>query len=168
MSVHSLKFVDPKMVKTVVEGVIIPIFSGITNKVRDCGHIVIIGPIMTSNDGPYPSKYSTEPVVIYQRNIGTERENWELPFDEIAQCKPLQIWQERNTPGHMTSQAHMLFDGDTPFWGAHREGMLVVGFSGIQPHYDQMLCKITAAAIVARAEEAKQQWLRDNPGKCFL
>ena len=168
--INPLKFIDPEMVESVVKDVVTPIFNRITERARDCGHIVIIGPMMTiSNNEFYPSKHSIKPIVIYQESIGsTAKVSWEFPFDEIAQCKALQIWQERNTPGHMSSQAHMLFEGDTPFWGAHREGMLVVGFSGIQSHYDQMICKITTATIVARAEEAKQQWLRDNPGKCFL
>ncbi len=168
MSKIKLAFVTPQMVETVIQGLVLPLFSSISDKSRDAGHIIIIGPLMIKAEGkPFPAKYSLEPAIIYEHSIG-DKSNWEFPFDEIAQCKALQMYHERNIPGNMNSQAHMLFEGDTPFFGTHREGFLVAGFSGIQSYYDQMISKVALAAIVARAEHEKQIWLAKHNGECFM
>ncbi len=168
MSKFHLAFATPRMVKEVVQELVLPLFHSIPDKSRDDGHIIIVGPLMIKAEGkPFPVKYSLEPTIIYEYSIGN-KSNWEFPFDEIAQCKALQMYHGRNIPGNMNSQAHMLFEGDTPFFGAHREGFLVAGFSGIQSYYDQMISKVALAAIVARAEHKKQIWLAKHNGECFV
>src|ERR1035437_8963239 len=60
-------------------------------------HIVILVPVMQMS-GKYPN-YSLQPHVLAELSFGKSRSSWKYPYDEIAQCKALQLWHGRNDGG---------------------------------------------------------------------
>lgn len=110
------------------------------------GHLVILVPSMEDvRDTDYPDwpNYQVQPYLLYEKSVG-ESAGWEYPFDDIAHCKALQLWQGRNTDGQTDSNAHLLFPNDTPYWGGVSRHGMVVAFSGEDPWIDQMISGLTA------------------------
>jgi hypothetical protein len=118
---------------------------------RPCCHIVVLVPGMEIEGHSYPN-YPIHPVAIYDHSFG-DREGWAAKYDEIAQCKALQLWHDRNDekPG---VECHLLFPGDTVYWGGVKRHGIVVTCSGIQPFYDQLISGITADSIKALSYSA--------------
>ncbi|MFA6407871.1 MAG: hypothetical protein WCW36_00115 [Candidatus Paceibacterota bacterium] len=96
-----------------------------------------------------------------------DRGKWRYDFRQIARCKTLQLWQERNNGG-TDSSAHLLFPGDTPFWGGILREGIAVGCSGDKPWIDRMIAGITSDIAIALAHDAKVEWIEANPDACFL
>lgn len=119
-------------------------------------HIVILMPsiiIDNNREAKYPSKYKVEPFILYQKSFG-DKSNWERPYDEIAQCKAIQLWDEFN-PGGKTHEtpAHLLFPDYTPFWGGDKMEGIVVACSGFQPWFDKMISRMILSALIGVAHE---------------
>jgi len=137
-------------------------------------HIVVLVP-STKDDGPkwsnYPL-YTNEPHILYEISFGRGSEpgedQFEYPFDQIARCKALQLWQGRND-GRTDIQPHLLFEDETPFWGGVKRHGLVAACSGVQPWADQAVAGITLDLLVAMSYEA---WMtsKDHADDelCFL
>ena len=167
MSSINLKFLTHQLADQVARQTVMHVLSNFPVS-RQEGHIVVLAPQLLKDEiKRFPANYTLTPTVLYQNSFG-ERDNWEHRYDEIAQCKSLQLWQRRNTPSNMTSQAYMLFDDDTPYWGGHSEGLLTVAFSGVQPFFDQMISKMVVAQLIALSEYDKGQWIAINPDKDFV
>lgn len=107
------------------------------------------------------------PHLLYQRMLGN-KSAWERPFDEIAYSKALQLWQGRNSNGQTDSNAHLLFPGDTPFWGGVARHGLVVAFSGENPWIDQMISGMTADMLKALGRDAFEKSADKMDGLTFL
>jgi hypothetical protein len=119
-------------------------------KRRQC-HIVVLVPAM--KDDAYKEfcewpNYPTKPFPLYQKSIN--KNLWEHPYDNIARCKALQLWTDRNDD-RTASIPHLLFPGDTPFWGGVKRRGIVVTCSGVQPWFDKMISGLTADIMVALA-----------------
>ena len=122
---------------------------------RQAGHLVILVPSMEdAREADYPNwpNYPITPHVLHEQSVGEESE-WAYPFKAIARCKALQLWQGRNDNGQTDSNAHLLFPNDTPYWGGVKRHGLVVGFSGVQPWFDQMIAGMTADMLKAVGRE---------------
>jgi len=113
---------------------------------RHCCHIVVLVQGMETEGRTYPD-YPIHPVLMYERSVG-DKGTWTAKYDEIAQCKALQLWHDRNDekPG---IKPHLLFPGDTVYWGGVKRHGIVVTCSGIQPFYDQLIAGIAADSIKA-------------------
>lgn len=98
----------------------------------------------------YPN-YVITPTVLYEASLN--RELWTGEYDNIARCKGLQLWHDRNDD-RTDVMPHLLFPGDTPFWGGVKRRGIVVSGSGIQSHFDKMICGMVADMIVAMAYDA--------------
>lgn len=123
---------------------------------RQEGHLVILVPSMDDvREADYPDwpNYPIRPHLLHEQSVG-EKDEWEYPFDEIARCKALQLWQGRNNDGQTDSNAHLLFPNDTPYWGGVYRHGFVVAFSGVQPWFDQMISGMTADMLKAVGREA--------------
>ncbi len=122
----------------------------------DC-HVVILVPGMTDHraeDYPDWPAYPTKPVCLYEESRG-DPSKFKHPFANIARCKALQLWTDRND-GRTGCIPHLLFPGDTPWWGGVKRHGLVAACSGLQPHLDQLIAGIVVDSLVALAHEA---WL---------
>ena len=118
-------------------------------------HITILVPAIES-DGPggcskWPD-YPFKPFVLAQKS-GGRKENWTYPFDEIAQCKGLQLWSDRQDGG-TDIKPHLLFSGDTPYWGGVKRDGIVVSCSGFECHIDRWVAGMVADALIALAYQA--------------
>ncbi len=141
---------------------------------RTQGHVVILVP-STRDDGPdwfdWPL-YTNEPHLLYEVSFGRgsdpDEDLFEYPFDKIAQCKAIQLWQGRND-GRTDIQPHLLFEDETPFWGGVNRHGLVAACSGLQPWIDQAVAGMTLDLLVAMSYEA---WMnskdRADDELCFL
>ena len=139
-----------------------------TQRRTDC-HVVVLGPGMqvVSEAGPleWPN-YPLKPVVVYETSLG-DKAAWPYKFDEIARCKAIQLWQDRNDGGSAI-QPHLLFPGDAPYWGGVKRKGLVSVCSGFKEHVDRMIAGMLADLFIGLAYDA---WVK-SPDKrddvCFL
>lgn len=117
-------------------------------------HIVVLAPEMDDHrrGGAEDPDYSIRPHVLYERSVG-DRSKWSGPYDNIARGKALQLWQDRNDD-RTDCIPHLLFAGDTPYWGGVKRDGLVVACSGVQSWFDRMLSAIVADLCVGLAYDA--------------
>lgn len=119
---------------------------------RKMCHIIVLGPSMKddreTNYKDWPN-YQIEPIVLYDQSYGN-RSLWTAKYDEIAKCKALQLWHDRND-GRTSVMPHLLFPGDTPYWGGVKREGIVVACSGLQPYLDRMIAGMTADMIIGYA-----------------
>jgi hypothetical protein len=101
---------------------------------------------------PADSSYSLTPVVLYEQAVG-DPDGWEHSYDVIARNKALQLWTDRNDD-RTSPVPHLLFSGDTPYWGGVKRRGIVVACSGVQSWFDKLISGIVADTIVALAHHA--------------
>ncbi len=137
--------------------------------VKRCAyHLVILVPAMEdARETDYPDwpNYPLQPHVLYETSCRDSE--WSGPYDEIARCKALQLWTDRANGGAGVTP-HLLFPGDTPFWGGVKRDGIVVACSGVQPHFDRLMAGITADTLIALS---LHEWKEDESwreGKDFL
>lgn len=120
-------------------------------KRRAC-HIVVLVPSMKDDsvtDWAAWPVYQLEPCVLYEISVG-DKCGWTAEYDKIARCKALQLWHERND-GRTDIVPHLLFPGDTPYWGGVKRDGIVVACSGVQPWFDRMISGMVADACIGLA-----------------
>lgn len=115
---------------------------------REMLHVVVLVPEMDVISHKWPD-YPIRPFCIAQMSFG-DKAQWPHKFDEIAQCKTLQAWHERNDGG-TDAMPHLLFPNDTPFWGCIKRHGIAVGASGVEPWFDRMVAGVTADICIAYA-----------------
>ena len=159
------KFLTAEIAKLAVDSVFGLVFGNealsTLLKRKECHVVVLVPSMMADREAGYPNwpNYRTEPYCLYQQSLGEEKD-WPYPFKDIAQCKALQLWQERNDD-RTDIIPHLLFPGDTPFWGGVRRHGFVVTCSGVQPYFDKMISGMIADLCVALAHDA---WM-NSPDK---
>jgi hypothetical protein len=129
---------------------------------RQACHIVVLVPEMEDGPlqfSPYPN-YSIRPYVLLEESYGA-RETWSAAYDDIAKCKALQLWHGRNDT-RTDVRPHLLFPGDTPYWGGVKRHGIVVACSGVQPWFDQMIAGLVADMCKALAYDA---WMNSDDRK---
>lgn len=130
-------------------------------------HIVVLVPAMEdARETDYPDypDYPTKAYVLYEYSHGNK--DWEHPYDNIARCKALQLWTDRND-GRTASIPHLLFSGDTSYWGGVKREGIVVACSGVQPWFDRMISGMVADIIIAMSQDAYENDEKKT-GKDFL
>ena len=63
---------------------------------------------------------------------------------------------------------HLLFLGDTPYWGGVKREGIVVACSGVQPHFDRMIAGMVADGLIAMAYELWMTSEDKQEGASFL
>jgi hypothetical protein len=132
-------------------------------------HIVVLVPAMEdARAANYPDwpNYPIRAFPLYQKSVG-KKKDWPHPFDEIAMCKSLQLWTDRNDDRAMPIP-HLLFPGDTPFWGGVKRRGFVVTCSGVQPWFDKMISGLVSDIMVALAHDAYENDEERKAGTDFL
>jgi hypothetical protein len=132
-------------------------------------HIVVLVPAVEDarlDDYPAWPNYPTQPHALYQVSHGSTMD-WEHPYDDIARCKALQLWTGRNDD-RTSPIPHLLFPGDTPFWGGVWRRGFVVTCSGFQPWFDKLISGITSDSVVALAHHAYENDQERLGGVDFL
>jgi hypothetical protein len=132
-------------------------------------YIVVLVPSMEDDNANGRAKwpnYFIKPHCIYQCGWG-DNKSWAHPFDKIAMCKALQLWHGRNDDRN-NSIPHLLFPGDTPFYGGVKREGIVVACSGFKPYFDRMISGMIADMLIgiasdlfeSSAEDRKRDFLR--------
>ncbi|KKT81708.1 MAG: hypothetical protein A3B07_03270 [Candidatus Yonathbacteria bacterium RIFCSPLOWO2_01_FULL_43_27] len=117
-------------------------------------HITVLVPGMESHHLEDILKWPNFPihaVSLCERSIG--QSIWKHRYDEIAKCKALQLWADRNDDG-TGSIPHLLFSEDTPYWGGVKRKGIVVACSGFHPWFDKMISGIIADIMIGLAHDA--------------
>jgi hypothetical protein len=122
---------------------------------RDECHVVILVPgTIDHYEQNFPNwpDYPIKPVLLYEESRG-DPAKFEHPFDEIARCKAMQLWTDRNDD-RTDNIPHLMFRGDTPYWGGVKRREIVVACSGVQPCIDKLISGMVADMLVALAHSA--------------
>ncbi|PIQ68706.1 MAG: hypothetical protein COV91_02745 [Candidatus Taylorbacteria bacterium CG11_big_fil_rev_8_21_14_0_20_46_11] len=67
--------------------------------------------------------------------------------------KAIQLWHDRNDD-RTNIMPHLLFSGDTVYWGGVKRHGIVVACSGVQPWFDKMFSGMIADMLVGIAYNA--------------
>lgn len=132
-------------------------------------HVVVLVPGMTdAREADYPDwpDYPLKPVALYEQSVGDPMQ-WLHRYDNIARCKALQLWTDRNDD-RTSPIPHLLFSGDTPYWGGVKRRGIVVCCSGVQPWFDKLISGLVADTIVALAHDAYENDPEMKHGVDFL
>jgi hypothetical protein len=153
------KFLTPEMAEKAIDFAVMsvldsPFLKGIIEPKRRQLHVGVLVPGMVDFEAEnYPASdwpnYPTRVVLLKEKSFGDPKE-FPWPFDNIARCKGLQLWTDRNDD-RTDCQPHLLFPGDTPYWGGVKRRGIVVFCSGVQPWIDKMISGIVADTLVAAA-----------------
>lgn len=161
------KFLTADMAKYAIETVLSIVYKGYLRNMllphRDQLHVVVLVPGMADHyEEDYPNwpDYPLKPVVLYEESRG-KPEEFEYPFDNIARCKALQLWTDRNDD-RTDCIPHLLFRGDTPYWGGVKRRGIVVACSGLKPWVDKLISGMVADILVALAHAA---WMNSTDRK---
>jgi hypothetical protein len=130
-------------------------------KFRGC-HIVVLVPSMEdarAEDYPNWPDYPSRPHPIYERSIN--KDAWTANYDDIAKCKALQLWHDRNDD-RTDIMPHLLFAGDTRHYGGVKRHGIVVTCSGVDPWFDKMISGMIADMIIALSYDA---WMKSEENK---
>jgi hypothetical protein len=157
-------------VTTALDALFSPLMRGAFFPLKEHLHVVVLVPGRTDHVAEnYPDwpDYPLKPVLLYEESRGNKSE-FAYPFDEIARCKALQLWTDCNDD-RTDIMPHLLFKGDTPFWGGVKRRGIVVACSGLDPWVDKLISGMVADLIVAMAHH---HWIwsldKRNDELCFL
>lgn len=89
------------------------------------------------------------------------KEPWRHDFLRIARNKTSKLWYGYDD-GSTDSKPHLLFPGDTPYWGGVKRDGIAVGCSGDKSWIDRMIAGIAADISIALAYDAKIAWMKTN------
>jgi hypothetical protein len=131
---------------------------------RTTFHIVMLVPQMDYDSNEYPNNPITPCLLAEYSHDGHKA--WERDYDNIARCKALQLWHDRNDGGTDT-KPHLLISGDTPYWGGVKRDGIVVACSGVEPYFDRMIAGMVADACIARSYRNYLTWRAENPDEDF-
>ena len=126
---------------------------------RTMCHVVVLVPSIDRAREPsteWPN-CSMGPYCLYEKSVG-DRKEWPHDFSVIARSKAMQLWQDRNDD-RTDVMPHLLFSGDTAFWGGVKRSGIVVTCSGVQAYFDKMIAGMTADMCIALAYH---NWMTSN------
>jgi len=160
------------MAENAIQAAILTVFDGevkdlLPPKRHEC-HVIVIVPGMEDDRPDYPKypDYPIHPVVLCEYTAGDPKK-FAHPYCDIARCKGLQLWHGRNDD-RTCNQPHLLFPGDTPFWGGVKRRGIVVACSGLQPWIDKFISGMVADLLVAMAHGAWEDCPEEARGDSFL
>ena len=148
-----------------------PALQGFLHPKRNDLHVVVLVPGVIQNIGelvfPDRSNSNMSAVVLTEKSFGDE-DKFEHPYAEIALSKGLQLWTDRNYDGRTDCVPHLLFVGDTPYWGGVKRNGLVVACSGVQPWIDRLISGIVLDTLTTMAYQAWHDSEDRACGESFL
>lgn len=152
-------------VEAVVEAILDPVTdsrlanaaSFVRPKRNQC-HIVVVvpgasGSIDHDGGANWMEQRQTKPLVLFDKSFFGGRDTLDATFGPFARMKAHQLWYDRNDD-RTGVLPHMLFDGDTVYWGGVKRYGIVVTCSGLQPYIDKMISGMVADMLITMAHEA--------------
>jgi len=138
-------------------------------------HIVILVPCLNiAQDGDRKSDEISillsndqiEPHEVYSYDIGNKKK-WKHNFRAIAMSKARQLWHGLND-GRTDCMPHLIFPGETPFWGGVKKDGIVVACSGFAPYFDKLFSSIIADICIALAYDYCEKAKKKNSNREFI
>jgi hypothetical protein len=108
-----------------------------------------------------------KPLVIFEKSFYGGRDELDATFGTFARLKAHQLWYDRNDD-RTGILPHLLFQGDTVYWGGVKRLGIVVTCSGLQQYLDKMISGMIADMLVAMAQEAWTTSAEALEGKHFV
>lgn len=129
-------------------------------------HVVIMNPVARPHHVTNKRK-----AILYEESFG-QSALWKYPLDEIARAKAFESWRTGLSTHEIVEARPYLLqadDGhaDTVYYGSVVLEGIAVGVSGGDPHVDEMLAHMIAAACRALCIEAMQK-LKVERGRNFV
>lgn len=126
-------------------------------KRKQC-HVVVVVPgatdATTADDNPdWMEQIQVKPLVLFQKSFFGGRDELDAAFGSFARLKARQLWYDRNDD-RTGILPHLLFKGDTIYWGGVKRYGLVVTCSGVQPYIDKLISGMVADMLITMAYEA--------------
>jgi hypothetical protein len=154
------KMVTPKFLTAEMADTAIKEALGVARRLFNIEDFCVVVVVPSMKDGTATDfqdwlEYKLEPYVLCVHSEG-EVKNWKHPYDDIAKCKALQLWQGRATEEGGTP-SHLFFSNDTPWWGGVKRQGIVVAGSGSTCSVDQMVAGIVAGILIALARQAMEK-----------
>lgn len=114
-------------------------------------HIVVLDPAFTPAD--IPVAVWQVKAILFEHSVG-DRKEWKKPYDTFARSKAFLSWRYGLPTQAIQSRCpHLLEAGETVYYGSAISDGLVVGVSGVQPYFDQMIASWVLEACRALAIE---------------
>lgn len=101
---------------------------------------------------PQDVKSYIEPAVLYETTWGDLGTLGDSQIVGIARSKARELWH-RQQDGGTDLSPHLLYSGDTPYWGGVFRGF-AVACSGVKPHKDRLVASMAADLMIALAYDA--------------
>ena len=153
------KFLTKQLADAAIGKFLQSIFSsGIPFKRKACCIVVLVPALEVGHektDFDYPN-FPTKAHFLCEYKL--EESEWTRKYEEIARCKALQLWHDRNDE-RTNIMPHLLFSNDTVYWGGVKRNGIVVACSGVQPWFDKMLSGMIADLLVALAHN---EWVTSD------
>lgn len=132
-------------------------------------HVVVLVPSMVTPGvgNPNWADNPVAPFCIYETSIGN-KEGWSHEFDKLARNKARQLWRGQRIDGSTDPMPHLLFPGDTPFWGGVKRHGIVVAVSGVQSFFDEMIAGMITDVIKGLASFYYENSDDKKEGRSFL
>ena len=136
-----------------------PLASLITT--RGC-HIVVLVPAISDelDRTHYCLDDMSRAFILHEESI--LKDGWKHAYDEIARSKAVQLWDDR------AEKPHLLFGGDTPYWGGVKRDGIVVACSGFYPWIDKVVSGMIADTIIGLARDAYERERAENLDADFV
>lgn len=125
---------------------------------RNQCHVVVVvpgtsGSLDHDGSGDWMEQRQVKPLVLFEKSFFGGREKLDATFGPFARMKAHQLWYDRNDD-RTGILPHLLFEGDTVYWGGVKRYGIVVACSGIQPYIDKLISGMVADMLVTMAHEA--------------
>lgn len=115
-------------------------------------HVIVVVPARRI-DTVTGRNLGIEPHILFERLVKRTAERCDLPLQQFAYSKALQLWEVRNDD-RTDVQPHLLLAGDAPLWGGVKRDGIVVACSGFQPWLDKAFAGVVADLCIGLAYEA--------------
>jgi hypothetical protein len=157
-------FTDANKARDAFESFVLPgIMSAMTSKhvKRSDLHVVVLIP------GVQYESIKSMPI-LFEYQIG-DTSKWEWPYDQYARGKARITWRTGLSSREVIlMKPHLMERGDPRYWGSCIIDGVIVGVSGVQPHFDELFARMTAAAICAEATNYAEMYAQSAEAKDFL
>lgn len=139
---------------------------------RNQCHVVVVvpgtvGSIEPDSSSDWMEQRQVKPHVLFEKSFYGGRSELDATFGTFARLKAHQLWYDRNDD-RTGILPHLLFEGDTVYWGGVKRLGIVVACSGIQPYIDKLISGMVADVLVAMAYETWMTSADATQGKHFV
>lgn len=148
-----LPFLDADKARDAFEAFVLP---GIQNAIKEEHvkrlhlHVVAFNSLAMYDPTVDYGEYQNLPI-LFDYSVG-DPAAWEWDYNLYVQGKALiTLRTGLSSRDVLMTKPQLLMPGDPLYWGSAIIDGVIVGVSGVEPHFDEMFARMTAAALCAEA-----------------